>query len=553
MAKSKYAKIAAEPVAQSAPLDARQVPNNAGGFVYQIDDWARLDRFLILGSDAATYYASARALTKDNAAAVTRCYGLDPDRTVGRIVEISDTGRAPKNDPAIFALALGAVHPVPAVRTRALGALPAVCRTASHLFQFVDVARALGKGWGRAMKRAVANWYAQKEVEALAYQAIKYRQREGYTHKRLLQTAHPKGGPKKGGRLAERDVLYRWMLGKRDKLTPTQITKLPALITAHETAMGLAPGVEMVKLVETHRLPWEALPTEAIKDPRIWQAMLPTMGLTALIRNLGAMTSRGVFTPLSAEVQTVVTRLGDLGQLRKARIHPFHILQALVVYRQGRGVKGDLSWMPDGRILQALDEAFYLAFQAVAPTHKRILIGLDVSGSMGGAMIGGVLSAREAAAAMAMVTMRTESNWHIGGFTASATPTSRWGGGMTSNGFTPLPALTPNLRLDEVTRYTANLPFGSTDCALPMLYALKNGIQADVFMILTDNETWAGGVHPMQALRDYRKATGIPAKLVTVGMTATEFSIGDAADGGCLDVVGFDAAAPAVIADFVRG
>jgi 60 kDa SS-A/Ro ribonucleoprotein len=38
-----------------------------------------------------------------------------------------------------------------------------------------------------------------------------------------------------------------------------------------------------------------------------------------------------------------------------------------------------------------------------------------------------------------------------------------------------------------------------------------------------------------------------------VGMVSNGFSIADPSDGGMLDVVGFDAAAPAVIADFIRG
>jgi len=72
-------------------------------------------------------------------------------------------------------------------------------------------------------------------------------------------------------------------------------------------------------------------------------------------------------------------------------------------------------------------------------------------------------------------------------------------------------------------------------------------------VIYTDNETWAGAVHPSVALRQYREATGIAARLVVVGLTATGFTIADPADGGMLDVVGFDAAAPALIGDFVAG
>jgi 60 kDa SS-A/Ro ribonucleoprotein len=85
-----------------------------------------------------------------------------------------------------------------------------------------------------------------------------------------------------------------------------------------------------------------------------------------------------------------------------------------------------------------------------------------------------------------------------------------------------------------------------------MLWALKAGVKADTFVVLTDNETWAGQVHPVQALRQYRERAGIAAKLVVVGMTATGFSIADPKDAGMMDVVGMDAATPQVIADFAR-
>ncbi|MGO9985301.1 MAG: TROVE domain-containing protein, partial [Rhodomicrobium sp.] len=96
-------------------------------------------------------------------------------------------------------------------------------------------------------------------------------------------------------------------------------------------------------------------------------------------------------------------------------------------------------------------------------------------------------------------------------------------------------------------------PFGGTDCALPMLHAMEKGLKVDAFVVYTDSETWAGKIHPVQALKEYRTKTGIAAKLVVVGMVSNGFSIADPNDGGMLDVVGFDAAAPAVIADFIRG
>ena len=50
-----------------------QVQNDAGGFAWAVDDWVRLDRFLILGSEGGTYYVRERELTIQNAEAVHRC------------------------------------------------------------------------------------------------------------------------------------------------------------------------------------------------------------------------------------------------------------------------------------------------------------------------------------------------------------------------------------------------------------------------------------------------------------------------------------------------
>jgi 60 kDa SS-A/Ro ribonucleoprotein len=539
----KYADIVSADVPQSEALNERQVKNNAGGFVFAIDDWARLDRFLILGSDAPTYYQTAPALTRENAKVVDRCFAADAARTVARTVQVSDEGRAPKNDPAIFVLAIGAAHPDQNVRKLALAAVPKVCRTATHLFQFVKAARALGRGWGRSLKTAVGNWYNAKTLDDVAYQAIKYREREGYSHKRLLQSSHPAASESPA-----RIALYRWMRG----LDPQG--DLPAIVQAHLRAMDPETAkAQVIDLIGASRLPWEAIPTEYNADADAWRAMLPTLGLGAMVRNLGNMTRLGAIKPLSEAEAMVVYKLSDETAIRKSRLHPFSILLAMAVYASGRSVKGSGVWDPSRAVIDALDGAFYRAFANVQASGKRILIALDVSGSMGSPIMGSPISCRDATAALALITMSTEAKTHVVGFTASGHAQRRyggqWGGGET--GLTPL-AISPRQRLTDAVKAVSGLPFGGTDCALPMLYALEKGIEVDAFYVYTDNETWAGSVHPVKALQQYRQKTGIPAKLVVVGMTATQFSIADPNDAGMLDVVGFDAGAPAVMADFIR-
>ena len=50
-------------VPQSEALSG-QVKNSAGGFSFPVDDWTRLERFLVLGSEGNTYYATAAVLTR---------------------------------------------------------------------------------------------------------------------------------------------------------------------------------------------------------------------------------------------------------------------------------------------------------------------------------------------------------------------------------------------------------------------------------------------------------------------------------------------------------
>lgn len=261
--------------------------------------------------------------------------------------------------------------------------------------------------------------------------------------------------------------------------------------------------------------------------------------------------------PLSGAAKAVSLRLTNQERLRKARVHPLAILLALKTYAQGKGEKGKLTWEPVPTIVDALNDAFYLAFKTVEPTGKRILLALDVSGSMGGSTIAGTsLTAREASVVMAMVTAAVEPNYHMVAFTSNAMGEWIYGSGRSPHygyhaGLLPID-ISKRTRLDDVCEWTARLPMGGTDCAIPMLYAIDKQLDVDAFVILTDSETWAGNIHPMEALRRYRTKSGIPAKLIVVGMTATEFSIADPNDAYTMDVTGFDTDAPAVMADFIR-
>ena len=175
---------------QSHPIPGtNQVPNSAGGYAWQLDDWARLDRFLVLGCEGGTYYVGERELTIENATNVARCITADGPRTVARIVDISEAGRAPKNDPAIFSLAMCAKLGDEATRRAAYAALPRVCRIGTHLMHFAEYAQGFG-GWGRGMRKAVGSWFNAKPATDLAFQLAKYQSRDGWSNRDSVSYTH---------------------------------------------------------------------------------------------------------------------------------------------------------------------------------------------------------------------------------------------------------------------------------------------------------------------------------------------------------------------------
>ena len=544
--------------------EAEQVANAAGGYTFAITPWQRLDRFLILGTSAGTYYQEPRDLTKENVDAIRECLHEDGPRVVGTALLVNLENRAPRVDPSLYVLAMAMTPTFADVETRqaAAQALPEMLRTFTHVAMFCKYLSSL-RGWGEIPRRAVRAFYENKSPAALAYQGIKYPQREGWTHKDVLRTVHPKAPT------PEHAEVYDWMVRGRKSvalrdhgvvLHDESLTHSPRddwsehmkLIWAYETAQATVRDGEAIKesesrllsLIDQHKLPWEAVPMVWRGEPKVWSAALANMPPTATLRNLGQLTSMGVIgSPLEPNTKLVVARLGAKEQMRGARVHPFAVYQAMMVYRHGKGIRGGNTWEPVAPILDALDLAFYDSFGNVEPTGKNILVAIDTSSSMGAnwgsfsplASFPGA-SVRDLAAAFAMVVARSESAYDVVGF---------------DHRLRVLP-ISPKQRLDDVIR-AVPADGGSTDASLPMQYAIQGGLDVDAFVVITDNESWSGDRHPFQALQAYRRAFNKAAKLVVVGMTASRGSIGDQADSGTLDVVGFDATAPSVIADFIRG
>lgn len=520
---------------QTEQASSAQVGNNAGGFSFKISEWDRLERFLILGTEKGTYYVGEREFTAQNVKFLEGLLAKDPQEVIRRTVAISDAGRAKSNKQAEFVLAL-AMQLKLADKEFIKDAVPKVARTFTHLAEYTTYLDNLG-GWGRAKKASIVNWYEGKSDQQLAVQAIKYRSRkvaEGqtWTHGDMLRKAHPKN---------VRPGLANFILGKE-----YAVDDVPSIVIGFEKAQYAKSEAELIGLIGEYGLPWEAIPTEWHKSLKVWRAIYETgMGQTALVRNVTRFARLGAFNDLKFAAD-YAAKLRDPELIRKGRLHPISYLSAVIVHREGQVNRADRwgysygrtkNWETNSKVAAALEDGFYAAFGNVEPAGQRTLIGVDVSGSMSSNALGLDLSCAQVSAAVAMQIARTEPYSEIRGFTDQ---------------FVDL-GITERDDFGSAMRKVQNRNFGGTDCSLPMQYALKNNMQIDTFIVITDNETWAGRIHPHQALKQYRNTFGIPARLAVLGVAASDFTIADASDSGMMDFVGFDSNAPKVLADFSAG
>jgi hypothetical protein len=311
---------------------------------------------------------------------------------------------------------------------------------------------------------------------------------------------------------------------------------LKALIAIGKTAKDTPKALQILK--KNPRLQREHIPTEHMSAAIIWESLLEGMGLEALIRNLGKLSQNGVVV---SKREKIYAMLRDGENVRRSRVHPLKILIGSKTYAAGKGELGKMVWTVDRTIVDILSTTFKLAFGNVSKSGKKMMFGLDVSGSMDCACAGAAnVSCREGSAALALVQVAVEGteNVYVRGFSSIL---------YNFDG-----KIRPEMTIQDAIRATS-VPFGPTDCALPMVAALKERLHVDVFVVYTDSETYAPTIHPQVALEEYRKQMRVDAKLIVVGMVANSLSIANPADPNTLNLAGFDTATPELISLFSKG
>lgn len=575
------------PQTQAIPgREAEMHQMESGGFAFKKGPFGQLRRWLIVGSDKNEFYASKQVLTRDNAKNVAVAFAADPIRTVDTIVEVSDRGLAPKNDAAIFALALclemasrlsiehsgtGEGEIADEWVSYVQAAAPKVCRIGTHLFQFATFLAGLDILDNRRGRDAITAILNGWNVKGLQVNLIKYRQRDGWTLAQLLDVVHPKtDDPLRG-------AAYQWANWAEDRTRAIGrvdgYVEQPTGVLPDNTVIWMGPRngervlynirwqddlptiwafeqlrteqnkARVLNLITDHRLPWEALPDQWLKDKDVWATLLPHMNLGALIRQLGKLTGLGVIGQTGAEKLMVIKKLTNAEELRKARIHPLAVLVAQAVYRQGHGDKGRLTWKPVSQVTDALESAFYGSFDAWEPTEKSRGLFIDVSGSMGmqqyAVPIGGTtMVPRMIATVMAMCVARKEQDHVMYGFA----------GELRDLGIGATDSLETAMAKAQMNN------FGSTDPMKAVEWAVKSRTKLDTFEFFTDEQAWSGKEHVTQAITRYRKLVGDPkVKMLCFAITSRPWTLADPKDIYQADFPGFGTDTPRLAELFIRG
>lgn len=507
---------------QSQPVPGKgMVKNNAGGYGFQITPAQQLLRFLLIGSEGGTYHVGEQKLTIENAENIVKLIQTSGRTVVDTVINVLTNNRAPKQDASLFVLALCATYGDEETKKASYDAIHKVCKTATHLFTFLSNVQNL-RGWSRGLRKGVAKFYTTKDAEKLAYQMVKYRDRAGFTHKDALRLSHAQSNE------TAINSLFGYAVGK-----VTAEESGSSLVAAFEKAQKTEDDKELLKLIKNNKLTWEMVPNTKLNSEDVLKALLPNMPLVALIRNLNRFSYNGLTETNNETVQQIVDKLTNEELVKKSGIHPVNVINSMLTYQSGRGTKGDKTWAVNQNIVDALNETYELAVKTAESTGMDILVGADCSGSMQVPVGGMAMNCSQIANVLAVTLLKTEKKSELVWFdTAIQTPTI---GKRTS-----------------ISDVLANAPHGGgTDCAQPILHALKNNKKYDVIYILTDNETWAGRTHGIQALEQYRRTVNKDVKVVEIAMTATGVSTMPSNDPNILRVVGFDASVMEVVNRFL--
>ncbi|WP_046733025.1 TROVE domain-containing protein [Streptomyces humi] len=195
---------------------------------------------------------------------------------------------------------------------------------------------------------------------------------KGYRFGDVLNLVHAAPDPDQPGQ----GDLFRYALDRRHHPDTAVPPGSSPVLVAHRELMALpverrrpaVTGPGGAERIAAAGLTWEALAgwLQGPMDQAAWEAVIPSMGTMALVRNLRNFDEAGVSDEVAAEV---AARISDPAEVARSRQFPFRYLAA---YRHA----------PSLRWAYALERALGHSLAAVPALPGRTLVLVDRSGSM---------------------------------------------------------------------------------------------------------------------------------------------------------------------------
>lgn len=347
-----------------------------------------------------------------------------------------------------------------------------------------------------------------------------------------------------------RRAMLGWLVDKPvEKWTPAMFADLPDEAKAVAAFRDATTEQEQVAIIRNLNCRWDLLSSSVLGDS-VWAEMPRLMGAQALRMNLNTLQRHNVFTNPEV-VALIASRLSDEADVVASGQMPY---QYFAAYKHGDDLPAS--------IRKALHTATEIACKSVPKLSAPLVIGLDVSGSMGSAVTGsrgsGTSKMRsvDVAALIAAALLRANPDSVVLPFDTSVHATN----------------IDPSDSILSIADRLAAYGGGGTDCSLPLQYANQHlayqitGPEmrlkrfAGVVMV-SDNESWraqhshaAGrGTGMMQEWRKFQQtqqmAFGHTAKLVCIDLCPNSTSQAPDAKS-VMNIGGFTDAVFSTMADF---
>ncbi|XP_067144663.1 RNA-binding protein RO60 [Centruroides vittatus] len=513
--------------------------------------FSRLHHFLYLGTEGNCYNSKKPVFSLDSVHSIESLIadGKGKD-VVQEIIRFASEGLSLCPDAILYALAVCAHSQNNEIKSAAFKAVDKVCSTSVELFafnRFLSEVSKPTKAWGRARRRAISSWYSSKSAKVQACEVTKIIQRHRWTHLDLFRLSHHRPVDKASAAVIKYVVKGIESTQKEFGVdgASSEVQEIMTYLKAVHELKHTTDEHVAARLIETHDLSFEHIPTPLLKSKEIWTCLIQRLPLHVLLRKLPRLHRLGFLKNNTALFKSFMERLRSESALADGHLGP---IETFIIARQhdisGKLDQGKpLTRYRSSQLDDALHNLHMASFKMVPSTGKRYLVAVDVRNPMdhNRIVIGGVnLSPSDASALLIMALVRAEGQ----NVAAVAFSTK----GMANID------INNKMTLSDISCRMRETPMGPVNMAAPLQWAQERKRYFDIIIVCTDNQTQPGDVHPAEALKEYRKAFNLPqTRFVICAMSSQGFSLAPPDEPGMLDIAGFNVKTLQVIQDFARG